>query len=102
MILYICGNKKKISSGGFILSIAVLQGFFLSFEYFFREINVSINDFLLLLVLVFIYYFIAFSILYLFKIIEKIESLNNTVKLLEKDKQIKDALFKLTHEIKNP
>ena len=34
--------------------------------------------------------------------IEKVQNLNKTLKLLEKDKKIKDALFKLTHEIKNP
>lgn len=102
LILYLFAKKKKLSSGGFILSIAVLQGFFLSFEYFFRNIDILINDFLMLLVLVFIYYFVTFSILYIFKVIEKIESLNSAIKLLEKDKIIKDALFKLTHEIKNP
>lgn len=102
LILYFCSKKKRLSSGGFILSVAVLQGFFLSFEYFFRETNILVNEFLLLLIIVFIYYFSTFSILYIFKITDKIESLNNTIKLLEKDKQIKDALFKLTHEIKNP
>lgn len=102
LMLYICANKKRIRSSSFILSVAVLQGFFLSFEYFFKEINVSINEFIILLLIVFIYYFEAFSILYIFKVIEKIESLNSTIKLLEKDKVVKDALFKLTHEIKNP
>lgn len=102
LILYLCAKKRKLNSGKFILSIAVLQGFFLSFEYFFRETNILVNDFLLLLILVFIYYFSTFSILYIFKVADKIESLNTTIKLLEKDKQIKDALFKLTHEIKNP
>lgn len=102
LILHICARKRKLSSNSFILSIAVLQGFFLSFEYFFRDINISFDDFILLLIIVFIYYFVAFSILYIFKVIEKIESLNTTVKLLEKDKLVKDALFKLTHEIKNP
>ncbi len=34
---------------------------------------------------------------------DKIESLNTTIKMLEKDKKNKNALFKLTHEIKkNP
>ena len=102
LILYLCAKKRRLSSNSFILSIGVLQGFFLSFEYFFREIDILINDFIMLLVLVFIYYFVTFSILYIFKVIEKIESLNSTIKLLEKDKVIKDALFKLTHEIKNP
>lgn len=102
LILYFCSQKRKLSSNGFILSVAVLQGFFLSFEYFFRETDVLIKDFIMLLIIVFIYYFVTFSILYIFKVIEKIESLNSTIKMLEKDKTIKDALFKLTHEIKNP
>ena len=102
LILYICAKKKKLSQGGFILSIAVLQGFLLSFEFFFRDIDILINDLITLLILVFIYYFATFSILYIFKITDKFESLNSTIKLLEKDKIIKDALFKLTHEIKNP
>lgn len=102
LTLYLCADKRRLSSGAFILSVAVLQGFFLSFEYFFKEINITLSDFIILLTIVFIYYFITFTVLYLFKVIEKIESLNSTIKALEKDKQIKDGLFKLTHEIKNP
>ena len=102
LLLYTYTRKKKISSGTFILSIAIVQAFFLSFEYFFQAITISLADFLLLLIIIFIYYFLAFSILYLFKVIDKIESLNSTIKVLEKDKTVKEALFKLTHEIKNP
>lgn len=103
LILYLCANKKRLSTSGFILSIAVLQGFFLSFEYFFRQvIAISINDFIELLLLVFIHYFVTFAIVYVFKVIQKVQSLNTSIKLLEKDKVIKEALFKLTHEIKNP
>ena len=101
-ILYLCANKKRLSKGGFILSAAVIQGFFLSFEYFFKAINIEFVDFLKLLILVFTYYFVSFSTVYLFKLIEKVKSLNTSIKALEKDKEIKDALFKLTHEIKNP
>ena len=101
-ILYICANKKRLSTGGYILSVAVLQGFFLSFEYFFRETSATLNDFFELLLVVFLYYFVTFMVVYIFKTIEKIQSLNSTIKILEKDKKVKDALFKLTHEIKNP
>lgn len=102
LVLYLCAYKKRLSNGSFVLSIAIIQGFFLSFEYFFKETTVSVKDFIILLIIIFIYYFVTFSILYIFKTIDKIESLNSTVKLLRKDKKIKDALFKLTHEIKNP
>lgn len=101
-ILYICARKRRLSTEGFILSIAVLQGFFLSFEYFFKETNLSLNSFIELIVIVFVYYSISFLILYVFKLIEKIRGLNNSIKILEKDKIVKDSLFKLTHEIKNP
>ena len=102
LILYLCARKKNLSVNGFILSIAVIQGFFLSFEYFFRTTNITINDFMELIILVFVYYFVTFAIVYIFRVTQKVESLNKTVKLLEKDKMIKDGLFKLTHEIKNP
>ncbi len=101
-ILYMCAQKRKLSTESFILSIAVLQGFFLSFEYFFKDLNLTLNSFVELITLVFIYYFISFAILYIFKIIEKVRELNKSIELLEKDKIIKESLFKLTHEIKNP
>lgn len=101
-ILYMCGRKRNLSTESFILSLAVLQGFFLSFEYFFKDIEVTINSFIELIILVFIYYFISFAVLYIFKIIEKVRELNKTLEVLEKDKIIKESLFKLTHEIKNP
>ena len=88
LILYLCARKKNLSVNGFILSIAVIQGFFLSFEYFFRTTNITINDFLELIILVFVYYFVTFAIVYIFRVTQKVESLNKTVKLLEKDKKI--------------
>ena len=99
---YLCARKRNLSTESFILSIAVLQGFFLSFEYFFKDLNLTLNSFIELIILVFIYYFISFVILYIFKIIEKVRELNKSIELLEKDKMIKESLFKLTHEIKNP
>lgn len=102
LILYICAKRKNLSTNGFILSIAVIQGFFLSFEYFFKDINITINSFIELIIIVFIYYFVTFAVVYIFKVTQKVDSLNKTIELLEKDKTIKDGLFKLTHEIKNP
>lgn len=101
-ILYICARKRNLTTESFILSLAVLQGFFLSFEYFFKDITPTINSLVELIILVFIYYFLSFAILYIFKIIEKVRDLNKSLEVLEKDKVIKESLFKLTHEIKNP
>jgi len=48
--------------------------------------------------------FIAITnlIIYLFKMGEDIIKLHLTIKELEQEKQIRDSLFKITHEIKNP
>lgn len=100
--VYFATHQKKLSIDCFILSIAVLQGFFLSFEFFFQEAESNIITFFEVFIIVFIYYFVTFFVVYLFKLIDKIKSLNKTIEILEKDKQIKNALFKLTHEIKNP
>lgn len=102
LILYLSAKKTNLSANSFILSIAVIQAFFLSFEYFYKDINITINSFIEVIIIVFIYYFSTFAIVYIFKVAKKVESLNQALKLLEKDKIIKDGLFKLTHEIKNP
>ena len=68
LIIYFLAIKKRISMGSFILCIAVLQGFFLSFEYFFQEDVDVFKDFVELLFIVFLYYLVAFSIVYLFKL----------------------------------
>lgn len=48
------------------------------------------------------YYAIAQFTCYLIKKSEKIVSLHLTIKELEREKQLRDSLFKITHEIKNP
>ena len=49
-----------------------------------------------------LFYFITFSILYLSNSISKMTNLFYEIKELEREKEIKNSLFKLTHEIKNP
>ena len=58
------------------------------------------------LVSAFIYIVVIYSLtffsLYLFKLANNVSDLYNTVKKIKEDNNIKDSLFKLTHEIKNP
>jgi len=100
-IIYLLASKRKVKSNNFLLLIAVLQGFFTSFEYFFVEgSNISTISEVFLIVL--LHYIITFAILFLFNLIEIITSMYSSVKDLEKEKNIKNSLFTLTHEIKNP
>lgn len=83
--------------------IAIVQGFMLSFEYFFKETTLEdIYSLINIILVVTIFYVITFAILYFFEVSDKISNIYLNYKELEQDKQIKNSLFKITHEIKNP
>ncbi|MBQ8681878.1 MAG: HAMP domain-containing histidine kinase [Bacilli bacterium] len=100
--VYCLGKKRKIKDNTFIISIVVLQGFFLSFEYFYRFSYSDLGTLIEILIMMMLFYLLPFLLLYLFKLADQVTSLHLTVSELEKDKQIKNSLFKITHEVKNP
>ena len=59
----------------------------------------NILDFVLLMI---IFYIVTYFVLYLYYQTDEVVSLYHEVKDIEKEKQIKKSLFKITHEIKNP
>lgn len=102
LLIYILAKKKNLKDNKFIMLIAILQGFFISFEYFYTFNNKEFVSFIELIPMIIVFYLIPFIILYLFKLADKITNLHLTVSELEKDKQLKNSLFKITHEVKNP
>lgn len=98
---YVLLYKRKEFSYLFFKISAIIQGFFISFEYFNNAYN-QINDILYLMGYVFMIYALTFICLYLFKLANNITSLYITVNKINEEKKLKDSLFKLTHEIKNP
>lgn len=104
IIYYIIYYKYKndMNIQYFLSIVFVIQGFFLSFEYFF--VGNLINSWIiikLLIIILLIYLAIILSI-YLLKLADSITTLYSDIKMLEKEKQIKESLFKITHEVKNP
>lgn len=104
IIYYIIYYKYKndMNIQYFLSIVFVIQGFFLSFEYFF--VGNIINSWIiikLLIIILLIYLAIILSI-YLLKLADSITTLYSDIKMLEKEKQIKESLFKITHEVKNP
>lgn len=97
---FILCNRKDFKNS-YLTVVATVQGFFLSFEYFFTPVD-DINNVIEILVVVVFLYIITFASIYLFTLADKITSLYKEVSEMEKQKQLKDGLFKLTHEIKNP
>lgn len=101
-LAYIVFNKHRVSDNDFVAIFASIQGFFIAFEYFFINNVDDVNTFIAIFLITFLFYIITFILLYLSNIVSKITNLFYEVKELEKEKEIKNSLFKLTHEIKNP
>lgn len=101
-LVWAIGKKRKIRDNTFILLIAVLQGFFFTMEYFYVFTSSNVVSVIRLCFYMLLFYLLPFSLLHLFRLAEQVTSLYLSVSELEKDKQIKNSLFKITHEVKNP
>lgn len=102
LIIYLIGRKRNIKDKTFIILIAVIQGFFIAIEYYFIYQTSNLLTIIELLIAITIFYLLPIILLYLFNLADNITSLYLTVSELEKDKQLKNSLFKITHEVKNP
>lgn len=93
--------KKKNFKDNFLTFVSVIQGFFISFEYFFTY-NDSFSKIIEIIIVVFMMYIITFLAIYLFSLADKITTLYQDMGAYVNQEKIKNSLFKLTHEIKNP
>ena len=102
LVIYLIGKKRQIKPNTFIILISILQGFFISLEYPTISKGNNILTIIELLVTIITFYIIPIILLYCFKLTDNITSLYQTISNLEKEKQLKNSLFKITHEVKNP
>lgn len=93
---------KKWKNCDFILVTLIIQGFFLAFEAAVFGDNALVTDYAKLFLSMIIMYVVSFASVYLFTLGDRVSNLYNLEVELETDKNIKNSLFKLTHEIKNP
>ena len=100
-ITYILLFRRKDFRYLFLKITAIIQGFFITFEYFIISNNEIDKIFYLILDTLFIY-IITFACLYLFKLADNITLLYSNMNKVQEENKLKNSLFKLTHEIKNP
>lgn len=100
-ISYLLLYKSKEFNYLFLKISGIIQGFFLSFEYFMNYYD-GIDKVIDLIIYMFIIYGLTFFALYLFKLANNISSLYMMYNKLVEESKLKNSLFKLTHEIKNP
>ena len=100
-ILYL---KNKVNLNNIYIFFVLIHVFFSSFIYTYYYL--SDNSISLLIIKnifpTFILLIFSYITLYLFKKCEGIINFNSTVNELNREKEIKTSLFKITHEIKNP
>lgn len=97
------GSRNK-NNDFFIYSFIFFKGIIVSFQIFYiieQDATFLMLVFQTLLILLVFYIVLTLSLMLLEKG-EQILSLNKVLKELEKEKVLRNALFKLTHEIKNP
>ena len=100
-LIFIICKKKNVKDQKLIAIISVLQGFFMSIEIFINPKKTAITI-LEIVISIIIFYIIPFILLYLYKLADNISSLYVTINELNKEKQLYNSLFKITHEVKNP
>lgn len=101
---YLCLAKNKFSLVNLIHGFIVINSFFLTIKVFwFIAPDRSYSDNIAYLAfLIFVIYVTSFIILYFLNKGEKIVDFNNSLYAVEKEKELRASLFKVTHEIKNP
>lgn len=92
---------KRKEKDKLITASAIFQAFYTSMLYFINPNN-KVYNIIDIFWIICIFFITSILVLYLFKILDNLSNLFISIKELEKDKQTKNSLFKLTHEIKNP
>ena len=104
LIIYLYYQKKKATEHSLLNIFISMKSFLIACILFLKDMNntKSITTITYLVLILLIFMMTMTSILCLIKEGEKILEKNKSLKELEKEKELKLALFKLTHEIKNP
>lgn len=107
MYFLICNyitRRKKASKIAIITVFVIIKSFTLSMQTFlmFNDKSDIVNNFIDLFITMTIFTFIAYLCLYIITKGEDIIDLNKITTELEKEKSLRESLFKITHEIKNP
>lgn len=104
-LFYCHGKDGKINALSLITAFSTIKAFMMSFKvfYFIPDSITSVYSGMLLIFLTMIFFTIlAFMVAFLLEKGEEAIDLNRVVYELEKEKKLRESLFKITHEIKNP
>ena len=102
LLTYYYVKRKELKEKTYIIIIVILQGIFLSIEFISKLNYTEIESLIEIILIMLLFYLLPYILLYLFNLADKITNLHLTIQEFEKEKQLKNSLFKITHEVKNP
>ncbi len=102
IVLFLLLYKKGVSSCLILNTFIFIKGVFLTIYNYYILGNNNIFSLLEVFICLIVFYLIGVIIISIIDITNKTVSLNQTLKELEKEKDLKNSLFKITHEVKNP
>lgn len=103
-LIYNYHNFKNESPIFTVGTLIVIKSFVISLKTFliFNPENSAINNFSEITLTMLIFLFVAYICIYLLEKAEEILDFNSVIHQLEKEKALRNSIFKITHEIKNP
>ena len=104
LVIYTFIIKKKIKPVSIVNIFIVIKSFMLSLAvfWFIKPEGTFTSNLTYLFTIILVLYFVTNLIIYFFAKGEKIVELSNDLEKIEKEKELRSSLFKVTHEIKNP
>ena len=102
LLTYYYVKRKELKEKTYIIIIVILQGIFLSIEFISKLNYTKVTSLMEIILIMLLFYLLPYILLYLFNLADKITNLHLTIQEFEKEKQLKNSLFKITHEVKNP
>ncbi len=98
-----CLYKKK-SLSNVITMFVVVESFTMGFLYFYtsRLGILEIDSFFFLAFIIVLFVIVTYSIIYIFRLADKVSETNSILVELKREKDLRLSLFKIAHEVKNP
>ena len=102
LIIFVFLFTKGVAISTILLTFVSIKGVFLTIYEYYVKGNNEIVTLLEIFICLVLFYLIGILVVNISSLIEKTVTLNQSLKELEKEKNLKNALFKITHEVKNP
>lgn len=102
ILIFVALIKKNKSYDNLILCFIFIKGISITIRDFYILGNSGLFSVFKIFVSLMVFYLVSVLVIKIISKIEEIISLNQILKELEKEKTLKDSLFKITHEVKNP